>query len=118
MLQNKNIGTRAQLQLLHTLFNSRWSYGSELLASISKPFRVWLRSQWYRSLKDLIGINFNISACKLFEVCLGKQWECWLSDKAKRLFVKLQIERNPFICNHVQHDDFDPKELLPIQVIA
>ena len=85
---------------------------------INKPFRTWLRSQWYRSFKDLLGINFNIDAKKLFAACLGRQWECWLTDKTRRLFTKLGIERNPSICTHAEHNDVDPKEPLPIQVIA
>ena len=118
ILRTYSLDPRAHLQLLHTLFTSRWHYAAEFLASISKSFKTWSRSQWYQSIRNLLGIRHDIQASRLFEVCLGMPWECWMEEKARRLFAKLGISRKPRICSHTTHNNYDPKAPLPLQVAA
>ena len=61
------------------------------------------KSQWYRAIKDILGIKFNIETNKLLSNSLGRPWLCWLSDRCQKLFSKLKLGRNPQMCSHDGH---------------
>ena len=61
IFQSRTLSAKAKLQLLYTLFNSRWAYASELIALVDKPFKNWLKSTWYQAFRSLLHINYNIS---------------------------------------------------------
>ena len=65
ILRNKKINGVTKYQILCTLFTSRWLYGTEILSTLCKDFRYWLKSEWYRSLKDVLGIKTNPNKDKL-----------------------------------------------------
>ena len=81
--------------LWHTLFKSRWSYGHQLLTTIDKKFREWIKSRYYEGIKTLFGIKQNPEKEAILRCGLGQPWECWQSAQNRKHFDKLKIKRNP-----------------------
>ena len=100
IMRSSALGRKAKYHLMQAIFNSKWTYGSEILSIVNVPYRTWLRSQWYRSLKTLLGISAKVSSSLILEKCLGMAWCCWQSRRNARTLRKQGITRDPRLCDH------------------
>ena len=95
LIQSSELAGKACIMLWHTLFKSRWSYGHQLLTTIDKKFREWIKSRYYEGIKTLFGIKQNPEKEAILRCGLGQPWECWQSAQNRKHFDKLKIKRDP-----------------------
>ena len=43
LIRNSNLEGTARVQLWHTLFKARWTYAHQLLTTVSKQFKDWIK---------------------------------------------------------------------------
>jgi hypothetical protein len=61
-----------------SLFKSKVSYASNIIAIMDNKTTLWQRDNLYRQCKTLLGIKQMIKREVILELCLGKKWEEFL----------------------------------------
>ena len=109
LIRNSNLAGTARVQLWHTLFKSRWTYAHQLLSSVNKQFKDWLKQTHYEGLINLFNMRHKPAKDKLLERAYGMPWECWQSVQNKKHFDRLGISRNPSTCTCESHQEVKGK---------
>ena len=71
LIQSSELAGKARIMLWHTLFKSRWSYGHQLLTTIDKKFREWVKSCYYEGIKTMFNIKSNPRKEDMFDIGFG-----------------------------------------------
>ena len=115
LIQHQKLSGNAKLQIWHSLHRAKWSYGSEILASLSETYRTWLKSTWYRALKIILGIKQNVETELLFKTCLSVPWECYIGHKHAAVLTKLAIPWKGKLCPCHESEPLILPKKLPIE---
>jgi hypothetical protein len=89
ILRDQKLSGHTRYHIFTSLFKSKTSYASNLIAIMDNKAVLWQRDSLYRSCKSLLGIKQMVKKETILELCLGKNWEDFLLAERQNTVASL-----------------------------
>jgi hypothetical protein len=89
ILRDYKLSGHTRYQIFTSLFKSKVSYATNLIAIMDPKTVLWQRDNLYRQCKALLGIKQMVKRETVLDLCLGKGWEDFLHTERQNTVTSL-----------------------------